>query len=80
MTVIDLYPIVGMNECFDSLDDTRIITTFNDNLGYWKIKIDNCSKDKLTFTSHNSLYRLLCMTFGLKKATNTMCQVMNVVV
>lgn len=53
-----------MDECIDSLRDTTIFSTLNDNSGYWQVEIDGVDRDKTGFPSHQGLSRY---TVGLSK-------------
>lgn len=50
------YPILRIEECFDSLVEARIFWALETRSGYWQIKSDGRDKDKTTFRTHYGLY------------------------
>lgn len=57
-----------MNECIDSLSEAKMFSALNDISGYWKIKINNKSANKITFVAQHGLFKDTGMPFGLENA------------
>lgn len=68
LTVRDSYPIPRMDECIDSLGDTKIFYTLNANCGYWQVEIDEGDWDKTSPTSQHGIFRFKRLPFGFKNA------------
>jgi hypothetical protein len=52
ITVCDSYPLPRMDECIDSLGDSKTFATLDCNSGYWQIPVRPEDREKTTFTSH----------------------------
>jgi len=52
MTVEDAYPIPGMDECIDSIEDARVFSTLDCSAGYWQIPAAEEDKHLKAFTCH----------------------------
>lgn len=51
----DIYPIPGMDDCLDSIEDRQIFTTLDANYGYKQVAIDDKAKPLPTFTTQEGL-------------------------
>jgi Reverse transcriptase (RNA-dependent DNA polymerase) len=71
LTVRDSYPLPRMDGCLDSLGDAHLFSTLDRNSGYWQIPVDPADRAKTNFTSHEGLYWLLRIPFGLRNAPAT---------
>lgn len=65
------YHIFRMGKCFDSLANALIFCTLNASRGNWQVEIEDVDCHKTAFTSHQKLYRISCMSFGLHNALGT---------
>jgi hypothetical protein len=79
ITVPDTYPLPRMDECIDSLVEAAIFTTLDCNSGYWQIPVDPADRDKTTFTSHYGICRFIRLPFGLRNATGTFQQAVDII-
>ena len=70
-TVGDAYPIPRMDECIDSLEDARVLSTLDANSRYGQIPIAPKDQDKTTLTTHYGTNTFTRMPFGLKNAPAT---------
>lgn len=64
-------PIPGMAECIDSLGDGTVFSTLGCNSGYWQFVVQEPGRGKTTFTSYLGLFRIIGVSFRLKKASAT---------
>ncbi|CDF38334.1 unnamed protein product [Chondrus crispus] len=71
VTVKDTYPLPRMDECRDSLGDTKVFSALDAISGYWQMPIPECDRDKTAFSCHSGLYRFSRMPFGLTNAPAT---------
>ena len=67
LTLRDRYPIPRMNECVDLLGNAKVFTTLNANSEFWQVPMAEEDIKKTAFTTHDGLYELGRMPFGLSK-------------
>lgn len=72
------YPIPRIDECKALIGEATRFTTFNANSGKWQIEIDDADNNRTVITFHHGLYRYICMPFGLRTATDTYQQTINI--
>lgn len=53
------YSLSRLDKCIDFLGETRIFSTLNANLEYWKIETDTRDRSKTAFTSHYGLLKFV---------------------
>lgn len=61
-----------MEEYIDSLGSASIFSTLDAKSRYWKVVIDEKDCKNTEFTSHNLLFCVTHMSFGLKNAPGTL--------
>ena len=64
VTVKDTYPLPRMDECLDSLGDTKVFSALDAISGHWQIPIPESYRGKTAFSCHSGLYRFSRMPFG----------------
>lgn len=67
-----------MDECIDSLREATIVSTLDENSGYWQIDIDEADRDKTLFMSRHGVYRFIRMPFGMRSAPPSFQRMMDV--
>jgi len=60
-----------MDECIDSLCETKVFSTLNCNAGYWQVLIADGAREKTAFVCHKGADHYKCMPFGLTNAPAT---------
>ena len=66
--VNDTYPLPRMDECLDSLGDTKDFSTLDEIDGYCQMPIPEYDRDKNTFSCHFGIYQFSRMPFGRTNA------------
>ena len=67
----DLYPIPCIDDILDQLGGKRIFSTLDACTGYWQIKVEEGSHEKIAFTTMDGLHEFCVMPFGLCNAPAT---------
>jgi len=78
-TVKDVYPILRMDECLDSLGDATVFSTLDCHAGCWQIPVAAEDRGKTTFTSHTGLFRFLRPPFGLVNAPSSFQRALDII-
>ena len=78
VTVKDTYPLPRIDECLDSLGDTKVFYALDAISGYWQMPIPWSDRDKTAFSSHSGLYRFSRMPFGLTNSPATFQRAMDI--
>ena len=78
VTVKDTYPLPRMDECLDSLRDTKVFSALDAISGYWQMPIPESGRNKTAFSCHSGLYRFSRMPFGLTNAPATFQRAMDI--
>lgn len=73
------YPIPRMDECIGSPGEATVFSTLDANSGNWNVIIEDEYQEKTAFSSHRGLYRFIHMPIGLKNASETFQQTMDVI-
>ena len=68
VTKQDKFPIPQIDDLLDQLDQAQFFTTLNLAAGYWQIKVDDASREKIAFSTHRGLIEFRVMPFGLTNA------------
>ncbi len=66
LTIKDTYPISRMDDCIDSIWNSRLFTTLGCNSGYHQVSIRPEDREKTTFTCNDGSFQWKRRPFGLK--------------
>jgi predicted aspartyl protease len=67
----DAYPLPCIGDCIDSLNGARSFCTLDLASGYWQVEMEEESKPKTAFVTHQGLFEFNVMSFGLTNAPAT---------
>ena len=73
----DKWPILSVEEIFDELRDSCVFSTLDILQVYCQIKMDETSKEKMTFICKFGTYQFEVMLFGLKNSGATFQRMMD---
>lgn len=76
VTKRDSFPLVGINESFDSLSGAKFFSTLDVSSSYWNVEMDESSKEKTAFTTRDNLYQFKRMPYGLINSSATWVRLM----
>lgn len=79
-TLVDMYPLPCVVDCIDILGDASLLSTLDDNYGYWQIVITAGGRKNTCVTIHNGTYRYKRMLFGLRNAPTTFQRALYIVI
>ena len=65
VTKVDGFPMPLVTDTLDSLAGASVFSVFDLKSGFWQIQMQEDSKQKTAFATHNGLYEFLTMPFGL---------------
>lgn len=65
-TVPDTYKMPCMDDCIDILGYDMVLTTLDENCGYWKIPVVGEDQGKKSLNTHMGTYRYKRITFLLR--------------
>ena len=72
----DSHPIPHVQDTLDCLHGTSHFSCLDLRSGYWQVEVDDESKAKTAFTTHNGLFEFRKMPFGLANAPSTFQRLM----
>ena len=72
----DSHPLPRITEALDSLGGAHYFSTLDLRSGYWQIEMEDDSKEKTAFITHNGLYEFNTLPFGLCNSPATFQWVM----
>ena len=75
----DSYQFPRMDECIDSLCETKVFSTLNCNAGYWQVLIADGAREKTAFVCHKGADHYKCMPFGLTNAPATFQRALDII-
>ena len=76
VTKPNVFPIPHIDDLLNQVGQCTIVSTLDLAAGYWQIKVHSDSQEETAFTTHQVLYELLAMHFGLRNAPATFQQTM----
>ncbi len=68
ITIKDAHPLPRVDDSLDALSVATLFSTLDLSSGYWKIQMDDASREKTAFTTGDSLYHFKVMPMGLTNA------------
>lgn len=79
ITKKDVYPLPRIDDILDKLGKAKYFSTLDLCSGYWQVELDENSRQKTAFTTHNGLFEFVRMPFGLCNAPATFQRLMQAV-
>lgn len=67
----DVYPLPRMDDSLNSLGGSKYFSSFDMTSGYWQIRMEDKSREKTAFITHEGLFEFNVMPFGLTNAPAT---------
>ena len=77
VSVRNAYPLPNNDDIFTHLGKAKFYSCLDLKSGYWQIKMATKDKAKTAFTSHQGLFELNVMPFGLNNAPSVFQELMN---
>lgn len=71
VTIQVAYPLPRVDECLDSLSNSKWFSSMDLNSGFWQIAMAPEDKEKTAFNTSLGLYQLTLMPFGLVNSPST---------
>ncbi|CAF4468437.1 unnamed protein product, partial [Didymodactylos carnosus] len=79
VTVKDTYPIPRIDDTLDALKGAKYFSTLDLSSGFWQVELDEGSKEKTAFVTHEGIFQFNVMPFGLTNAPATFQRLMDLV-
>ena len=79
VTVKDASPMPRIEECLDTITNTRYMSTLDLASGYWQLEVDPKDRHKTAFINRYRLFEHIRMRFGLCNAPATFSRAMQIV-
>ena len=76
VTKSDKFPLPRIDDLLDQLGRSRYFTTLDLAAGYWQIRVDEESREKTAFVTHEGLFEFRVMPFGLMNAPSVFQRLM----
>lgn len=71
VTIPDSYPILCIDDCIESLGDSKLYYALDIKLGYWQIPLPQEDRYKRTFVTNCGAFRCIRIPFGLRHIPTT---------
>lgn len=71
VTINDAYPLPRVDECLDSLSNSKWFSSMDLNSGFWQIAMAPEEKEKTAFNTSLGLYQVSVMPFGLANSPSS---------
>ena len=75
----DAYPLPQIEDILSTLGEAKYFITLDLASGYWQIELEESSRPKTTFATHQGLFEFTSMAFGLRNAPATFQRLMQVI-
>ena len=75
----DAYPLPRIDECLDSLANSRLFSTLDLQSGYWQVELKEEDRCKTSFVSRHGQYEYVVLPMGLCNAPATFERCMDLV-
>ena len=80
VTKSDSYPIPGVDDCVDRVENANFVSKFDLLKGYWQVPLTTRVKEISAFATRDGLYQYKVMLFGMKKHATTFQRLINTVI
>ena len=79
VTVKDVYPLPRIEECLSAFNNMEWFSVADCAAGYWGIEVDDESRAKTAFSTHDGHFQFKKMPFGLTNAPAVFMRLMNAI-
>ena len=67
-TIQNQYPLLLLEEMFDRLGGSKVLSKIDLKSGYWQIPVQEGDVQKMAFKTRRGLYEYMVMPFGVTNA------------